>query len=83
MPRGPGLNVANTSENVTEIERQIRVTKERTRSIIHSLPFNKAPKLFLTDLLFQEITMLNHSPVKGGISDIIRPTSIMIGESLN
>ena len=52
-------------------------------SIRQSLPFNKVPKLFLIHLVFQSIKILNNFPVKGGISDTIRPTTIMTGETLH
>ena len=83
IPGGTRFNLESDSEHVPEIERQIRVEKERIRSIIHSLTFNKAPKLFLIYLVFQAIKMLNHFPVKGGISDIITLTKIMTGKSLH
>ena len=66
MPGGLRVNPEKDGEYVPEIERQIIVTKERIRSIIHSLPFKKSPKLSLIHLLFQAIKMPNHFPVKGG-----------------
>ena len=83
MPGGVLVNLLSSSEHVPDIERQIRVAKESIRSISHILPFNKVLKLFLTHLLFQVIKMLNHFPVKGGISDTIISTTIMIGKSLH
>ena len=52
-------------------------------SIRHSLTFNKVPKLLLIHLVFQEIKMLNHFPVKGGTSDMIVPTKIMKGDIIH
>ena len=83
MPGGLRVNPEKDGEYVPEIERQIIVTKERIRSIIHSLPFNKAPKIFLIHLVFQAIKILNHFPVKWGISDTIIPTTIMTSKSLH
>ena len=59
------------------------MAKDIIRSIRHILPFNKVPKLFLIHLVFQAIKMLNHFPVKGGISDTIIPATIMTDESLH
>jgi hypothetical protein len=41
--RGVILNTTATSEHVLEIERQIRVAKERARAIRSTLPFQKCP----------------------------------------
>ena len=40
-------------------------------------------RIFLIHLVFQSTKMLNHFPVKVGISDTISPTTTMIGESLH
>ena len=65
MPGGPRVNPESSSEPVTEIERQILVEKESIRYITHSLPFNKVSKIFLINLVFQAIKIMNHFPVKG------------------
>jgi hypothetical protein len=39
IPGGPVVNLASTNEHVPEIERRIRVVKERCRATQHSLPF--------------------------------------------
>ena len=77
------VNIASDSENVSEIERQIRAEKESIRFIINSLPFNKFSKIFLIHLVFQSIKILNHFPVKGCFSDTISFITIMIGTSLH
>jgi hypothetical protein len=41
MPQPPKLILAAKGDHVPEIERKIRVVKERCRVIRHSLPFNK------------------------------------------
>jgi hypothetical protein len=83
MPMGPRVNLASSSEHVPEIERRIRVVKERCRSARHSLPFNRIPKLLTIHLVFNSVKLLNHFPVKGGISDTISPKTIMTGETLD
>ena len=83
MPGGPRVNLASSSEHVPEIERRIRVIKERSRSIRHSLPFNKIPTLLLIHIIFYAVKLLNHFPVKGGVSDTLSPNTIMTGETLN
>ncbi len=39
----PKLNLAGANEHIPEIERKIRVIKERVRAIIYSIPFNSLP----------------------------------------
>ena len=39
----PKVNLASANKHVPEIERKIRVIKERVRAIIYSIPFNSLP----------------------------------------
>ena len=55
MPGGPRMNLATASEHVPEIERHIRVVKERTRSMRHGLPFTKIPKLMVIHMVFRAV----------------------------
>ncbi len=43
----PKLNLASANEHVPEIERKIRVIKERVRAVIYSIPFNSLPTRML------------------------------------
>jgi hypothetical protein len=83
MPGGPKVNLTSANEHVPEIERRIRVVKERARSFRHSLPFNRIPKLLTIHIVFVAVKLLNHFPPKGGISDTISPKTIMTGETLD
>ena len=40
---GPTMNLSSANEHVPEIERKIRVIKERLRAIIYSMPVNAVP----------------------------------------
>ena len=83
MPGGPRVNLTSANEHVPEIERRIRVVKERARSFRHSLPFNRIPRLLTIHIIFVAVKLLNHFPPKGGISDTISPKTIMTGETLD
>ena len=83
MPGGPRVNLTSASEHVPEIERRIRVVKERSRSARHSIPFNRIPRLLTIYIVFTSVKLLNHFPTKGGISDTISPRTIMTGETLD
>ncbi len=49
----------------------------------HSLPFTSIPIKMLTHMTFFVVKMLNHFPVKGGISSQYSPKTIMSGQTLN
>jgi len=83
MPGGPMVNLASHNEHVPEIERRIRVVKERCRATRHSLPFQRMPKLLTIHIVFHAVKLLNFFPTKGGISDTLSPKTIMSGEMLN
>jgi hypothetical protein len=51
MPSGPTVNLASSNEHVPEIERRIRVVKERCRATRHSLPFERIPKLLMIHIV--------------------------------
>jgi hypothetical protein len=83
MSSGPRVNLTSASEHVPEIERQIRVVKERSRSLQHSLPFNWTQRLITIHIVFTAVKLLNHFPLKGGISDTVSLKTIMTGETLD
>ncbi len=64
----PKLNLASANEHVPEIERKIRVIKERVRAVIYSIPFNSLPARMLVHAILFVTKQLNLSPVKGGLS---------------
>ena len=83
LPGGPFVNLASANEHVPEIERRIRVVKERCRSTRHSLPFSRIPKLLTIHIVLNAVKLLNFFPTKGGVSDTISPKTIMSGETLD
>ena len=83
LPGGPRVNLTSANEHVPEIERRIRVVKERCRSTRHSLPFNKIPKIMVIYIVMNNVKMLNFFPPKGGVSDVLSPKTIMSGETLD
>ncbi|KMZ58833.1 hypothetical protein ZOSMA_7339G00010, partial [Zostera marina] len=83
LPGGPRVNLASANEHVPEIERRIRVVKERARAVRHSLPYNRIPKLLTIFIVFYVVTMLNYFPSKGGVSAVLSPKTIMTGKTLD
>jgi hypothetical protein len=67
MPGGPMVNLASANEHVPEIERIIRVVKERCRATRHSLPYERIPKLTTIHIVLNVVKLLNFPPTKGGV----------------
>jgi hypothetical protein len=76
---GPTLNLASANEHVPEIERKIRVIKERVRAVRYSVPCNALPAMVTIHSVLFVTKQLNLFPVKGGISGW-SPKQIMTGE---
>jgi hypothetical protein len=77
------FNFANPSEHVPEIERSIRVIKERVRAIYHRLPFHHLPRTMVKLLVSESAKKLNFFPVKGGISPYHCPRMILHQRNLD
>jgi hypothetical protein len=83
MTGGPMVNFASANEHVPEIERRIRVVKERCRATWHSLPYERIPKLMTVHVVLNVVKLLNFFSTKGGVSDTLSPKTIMSGETLD
>jgi hypothetical protein len=59
MPGGTMVNLASANKHVPEIERRVRVVKERCRATRHSLPFHTIPKLMTIHIVLNVIKLLN------------------------
>ena len=77
------LNTPAASEHVGEIERKIRVIKERCRGIICTLPYTRLPQQMVVHLLHHVVMWLNNFPVAGGISDRFGPREIILRHALD
>ncbi len=79
-PLVPGLNINTTAakEHVPEIERRIRLIKERGRGILNTLPFKKMPQIILMELVYHVVLWLNAFPSRSGISEILSPREILL-----
>lgn len=71
------VNTTAANEHVAEIERRIRVVKERARAIINTLPYPKLPKRMVVELLYFITMWLNAFPVKNGISQKWSPRELL------
>jgi hypothetical protein len=74
---GITLNVVAADEHVPEVERHIRTIKERSRSVINMVPFERYPARMIIELIYYCGFWLNSFPAVGGISDILSPRAIV------
>ena len=75
------LNTTLADEHVLEIERRIRVIKERMRAEKSSLPYTYLPIIMITELVNYVVTWLNVFPTGAGIGNL-SPRSIATGTQL-
>ena len=61
------LNVTSQDEHVPEIERYIRMVKERVWAIVNTLPFEQYPNRLIVETVYISIFWLNCFPHKDGI----------------
>ena len=83
LPGAPTLNLTSANEHEPNIERRIRVVKERARAVRHSIPFTALPVKMVTHMVFFVVKLLNYFPAKSGISTQFSPKTIMSGQTLN
>ncbi len=77
------LNTTAAQEHVGEIERKIRVVKERARCTTSILPYNVLPKIMIIELMHFCVMWMNSFPVKPGISEKWSPREIVLRHRLD
>ena len=83
LQQGVLLNTASAHEHVGDIERYIRVIKERVRAIITTLPFTHFPRLLRREIIYFAVSALNHTIRRAGIIPNQSPTSVITGQVLD
>jgi hypothetical protein len=71
------LNYSSPNEHVPDIERSIRVIKERIRSTYHRLLYDRLPKIMVKIVVSESAKKLNFFPAKGGVSLYYSPRMIL------
>ena len=82
----PSILVINTTaskEYVPEVERKIRLIKERGRGILNTLPFKKIPRLMQIELVYHVVLWLNTFPANSGVSKTFSPREIVYRHKLD
>jgi hypothetical protein len=81
----PEVNLNSTAADVhiTDIERQIRVIKERSRAIRSTLLFKRLPARIIIELVNFVTLWMNDFPPSSGVSNTFIPRTIMTGTTLD
>ncbi len=82
LPTNPVLDLAAASQHVGLIEHNLYFLKEKTRSICHSLPFERIPALMLVRRVLHSVQFMNSFPQKGDLKHF-PPSAIMTGAQLH
>jgi hypothetical protein len=82
LPTNPVMDLAAASQHVGLIERNIHFLKEKTRSIRHSLPFERIPALMLERMVLHSVQFMNSFPRKLGLKHY-PPSAIMTGAHMS
>ena len=64
-------------QHVPEVERIIRVIKERYRAMYHCLPYKAIPSIMIKAAAKRAVKWLNIFPPKGGVSKYYSPRAIV------
>jgi hypothetical protein len=76
------INIADADDHVSGVERSIRTVKERTRCLVHILPYKRLPRVMIRSGVENSNRALNQFPVQGGVSKTMSPLTIMTGKPL-
>jgi len=77
------INTTAAKEHVPEVERKIRLIKERGRGILNTLLFKKMPRLMLIELIYHVVLWLNAFPANSGVSETLSPCEIVYQHKLD
>jgi hypothetical protein len=70
-------NIAAAQEHVPAVEWSIRVAKEQCHATFHGNPFRSLPRILMKSVVQECTRKLNVFPVKGRISDVYSPRTIL------
>ena len=77
------VNTTAASEHVGDIERRVRLIKERARGIVCTLPYTRLPRIMLIHLMHFITMWLNNFPVTNGVSADFSPREIILRHRLS
>jgi hypothetical protein len=74
------LHIYGKDEHVGIVERSIRTIKERCRTMTHSMPYKKIPKIMVMAMVDCATLWLNAFPSSNGVSNTLSPATIVQGK---
>jgi hypothetical protein len=77
------LNCTSANEHVGDIERAIRLVKERIRSFLTTFPFRYIPRVIKLELVNLVVFTTNHIVRKNSISPYLSPCRIVLGQAFD
>jgi hypothetical protein len=77
------INTTAAKEHLPEVERKIRLIKERGRGIMNTLPFKKILRLMLIELVYYVVLWLNAFPANSGVFKTLSPREIVYWHKLD
>ena len=80
---GITLNTTAADEHVPQIERQIKVVKERFRITWNLFPYKKLPNRMISCMVGNAVFWLNAPPVNSGMSCTISTRTLMTGTTID
>ena len=83
MPGGPHVNLASANGHIPDIERRIRVVKERSCETRRGLPFQRILQLMVIHMVLLVVKMINCFPPKRGVSAHMSPKTTISGQLLD
>jgi hypothetical protein len=83
IKHGASVDTAAMEEQVPEIERNIRVVKDRIRSTLAGIPYEKLPTNFKRELVLSCVMLLNMVPRRAGLSPVLSPWSLVTSRVLD
>jgi hypothetical protein len=83
ITHGINLNTTAASEHVPDVERKIRVLKERARALRSTLPFKIIPGRIIIEMLANVVPWINAFLQSSGVSKTFSPRTIMTGTALD
>ena len=77
------INTTAAREHVSEIEREIRQVKERTRCTTSDFPFEHIPTMILIYTVYNVYLWLNAFPIRSGITGGFSPRELVTGLTIS
>ena len=73
------LIIAAADKHMPDVECSIWTIKEGTRTLLHDMPFSSYHQQLVAGCVQSVVKTLNNTPKRGGLSDILSPSTLVTG----